>query len=136
MEKCSDQPGEVGGVQTRSGESGLALLLVTILGVVLMSSWAIAWRGTNDTIRVERILKLRESRNEGVSVALYDAVDLLRSGAPATDPCECLVTVTVGGRVVSFKAVYSSMTPLDWDVVVTKATAGEKLLLPDLPASF
>jgi len=128
--------GETHALGDRRGESGVALLLVTILGVVLMSSWAIAWKGTNDTVRIERILRMRGDRNVGVSTALYEAVDLLRSGTPSTDPYTCLVTVIVEGRGLACKAIYSSTSPDVWDVVVTEATAGEEALLPDLPGSF
>lgn len=117
----------------RRDQRGIAMVLVTILGTVMLVAWSIAWRGTADTIRTERVLNLRDARNGGVSAALVEAVDNLRNGEPPSDPYQCIVTV-VDGRPVRCKVVFTGVSTLVWDVDVTKATTDEIATLPTMPA--
>ena len=77
----------------------------------------------------------RAERRTTVEQAMADAVLVLETGLPPSDPYECIVTV-VDGRPVRCKVVYSGITALEWDVTVTLATANEIATLPAAPASF
>ena len=49
---------------TRRSERGFVLLYASILGLLAMGLWMLAWRGTHDTIRTEKFEVSRNVRSD------------------------------------------------------------------------
>jgi hypothetical protein len=125
------------GVKTRRAERGSVLMIVTVMGVLAMALWGLAWRGTHDDIRLERAEVLRDTRTHSLYPALADMVDLLRSGRPPSDPYACLVTVTDATGEWTLAATFSSDGDADhWQVDCRAATETQIAELPAAPPSF
>jgi hypothetical protein len=124
-------------VKARRGERGSVLMLVSVMGLLAMALWGLAWRGTHDDIRLERRELQAEVRTRSLYPALADMLDLLRSGRPPSDPYECLVSISdaTGGWQVA--ASFSSDGDQDhWVVDCRAATSSQIANLPPAPPSF
>jgi hypothetical protein len=121
----------------RRGERGQVLLLVTVLGLLAMGLWLLAWRSTHDAIRMERIAVQRAIRAGSAQAALAQGLDLLASGRPPTDPFVCQTTMTSGADSFACAVSYVSQgSPDEWLVRARLATDDEQAELPAMPGSF
>lgn len=122
----------------RRGERGTVLMLVTVMGLLAMAIWGLAWRGTQDDIRLERFEVQRDLRTKSLYPALADMLDLLRSGRPPSDPYACIVTESDGlGGEWHVTASFSSDGDQDhWNVDCRAATDSDLADLPAAPPSF
>jgi hypothetical protein len=124
--------------RARRAERGSVLMIVTVMGLLAMALWGLAWRGTHDDIRLERVETLRDVRTKSLYPALADMLDLLRSGRPPSDPYACLVTESDGaGGVWQVAATFTSDGDQDhWSVDCRAATETQVADLPAAPATF
>jgi hypothetical protein len=121
----------------RRGQRGTVLLVVAVMGVLAMGFWALALRGTHDSIRDEAFVLRREDRSESVLPAMAQVVDLLRTGQPPEDPYTCLVSVTAGATTWACAVTCTSQgDPEHWLVEARLATEEEEQTLPPVPPSF
>jgi hypothetical protein len=121
----------------RRREQGSVLMIVTVMGLLSMAFFGLAWRGTHDDIRLERRERLCDTRTRSLYPALADMLDLLRSGRPPTDPYECLVTIVDGADEWQIAATFSSDGDQDhWHVDCRLATSEQLAGLPAAPTSF
>jgi len=124
-------------VNAAARQSGLVLVYVSVLGLLMMLIWTLAWNATHETIHVEAVHELRAARDEGVTRVAAYGLGLLETGIPEQDPYECLVTITNGsGTFVGTLQFSSVVWPDTWTVSAWKATESELLMLPEAPASF
>lgn len=122
---------------TRRSERGSALVIVTVIGLLSLGLFGLAWRGTHDAIRVESFERRRAERDESILVALADGVSLLESGRPPSDPFSALMAITGELGDYDCTVTWSSAGDLDtWDVSVAESTEAELLLLDPAPARF
>jgi len=122
---------------TRRGERGAVLLIVTVLGLLAMAVWGLAWRATHDAIRVEGFVVQRDARARSVLPALAHGIALLRLGHPPTDPYECIDTVADGAETHACTLVFTSQGSSEtWRVDARLATEEEQSELPPMPATF
>ena len=118
-------------------QRGTVLMVVAVMGVLAMGFWALALRGTHDSIRDEAFVLRREDRTQSVLPALAQGVDLLRTGRPPEDPYECLVSVVADGTTWACAVSFSSQgDPDHWLVEARLATEEEEGSLPPVPPSF
>ena len=124
-------------VNARRRERGSVLMIVTVMGVLSMALFGLAWRGTHDDIRLERRERLCETRARSLYPALADMLDLLRSGRPPIDPYECIVSISDGADEWQVVATFSSDGDQDhWNVDCRAATSEQFAELPAAPLSF
>ncbi len=119
------------------GERGHALLLATVLGIVAMSAWALAFLTTRDLIRTEKVVAQRAERDASVTRALAHALELLRTGLPPDQPYECVYAFEDGEQKHQCTLVYSKDEDTGhWTVEARCSTETELGMLPDAPESF
>lgn len=121
----------------RRHERGSVLLFTVVAGLLAMGVWLLAWRATHDAIRVEKFNVGREVRRESVLEGLNQAVALLRTGRPPSDPYQAVVSVSGASTTYDCTVTYTSDIDQDhWIVEVDPATDEETGSLPALPSSF
>ena len=122
---------------TTRPQRGFVLVYVSVLGLLMMLIWGLAWRGTQDAIRIERGDVWRTTREESVIQAGAVGLELLSTGLPPSDPYECIVSVSGATDSFDVYVSYSSIFyPHTWTVDARLATDDEVLMLPAAPASF
>ncbi len=117
----------------------MVLVYVTVLGLLMALMWTLAWRATQDAIRVERAASWRDKRDASVTRAGAQALTLLSTGRPPSDPYTCLITVVDedDSSLHVCTAEFSSVTyPHTWTVDVWEATEAEQATLADAPETF
>ena len=119
------------------GERGFILVAVSVMGLLMMAIWAVAYRSTADLIRVEALHVERDARDVSVTRALAAALALLETGEPPSDPYACLFTITEGAATYTCTGTYASVVyPDTWTVTATLSTDDEIATLPAAPATF
>ena len=128
---------ERAGRRSQRGEGGYVILYVTILGLLAMGLWGLAWRATHDTIRTEKFEVRRAVRSEGVAAALAEGLLLLETGRPPSDPFQCVKTVANGTDSYACTLTYTSQGDQDhWEVTSRIATPDELQNLSPAPGTF
>ncbi len=122
---------------TRRGERGQVLLIVTVLGLLAMAAWGLAWRATHDAIRTDRVMVQRALRTASVLPALAHGAAALRGGHPPSDPFECIDTLIDGTESYDCLLLFTSQINSEtWQVSCRIATPSEVSSLPTLPLAF
>jgi hypothetical protein len=123
--------------EPRRSEQGFVLLYASILGLLAMGLWMLAWRGTHDTIRTEKFEVTRNVRSESVMQAMGWALNLLGTGRPPSDPYACIFTVPGSSTSHDCTVIFTSAGDEDhWQVEATPATSAELGSLPPAPSTF
>ena len=118
-------------------ERGSVLVATAIIAMLAMAVWAIAFRATLDSIRVERFFVNRHERDSSVTRALAAATGLLQTGHPPTDPYSCIVTVVDGEVTYDCTVSYTKVgNPDTWFIESRPSTESELATLPPAPSTF
>jgi hypothetical protein len=119
-------------------QRGFVLVYVSVLGILMALMWVLAWRGTQDAIRVERSFEWREARDTSVIRAGAEAMELMETGLPPTEPTySCIITIVDEDEIYNCTVLFSSVVYWHtWTVDVWPSTDAELATLPAAPGSF
>ena len=123
-------------------ERGHTVLIATVLGIVAFSAWALAFLTTRDLVRTEKLIELRNERDQSVTRALARGIYLMRTGFPPSEPYECIVGV--GEAADAESPLYECTVRFErepgdderWTVTATRSTEEELGILPEAPERF
>lgn len=110
------------------------LLFAAALGVLAMAIWVVAWRATHDAIRVERFVDRRDEADATTLTAVANALALLETGTPSSDPYEA-IDEPMPGKPQKV-TIGSGEFEGEWVVEAVPADDEDVATLPTLPASF
>lgn len=96
----------------RSRQQGNAMLLVLLLTSTALGLTTVAYRATDDAIRVEDYQRKRDFRDEVITSGLVSGVQLLRTGPPPADPFRYVLPNQISGGGVFFTLVEIERNPL------------------------
>jgi len=96
--------------------------------------WAVAFRASSSQLRVEQARVLRDSRTTFSANGSADAMRLLQTGDPPTDPYSCKLAVTEDGQTRYVLLTFARIGPSRW--TVTSARTDESDPTIDAPATF
>ena len=113
---------------------GYALPAVLLFLLFAFSAWAVFFRSSGSSLRVEQARVLRASRDTFSAPAMADGLRLLETGSPPSDPYACKVTLTQDGVTKYFLLNYEKIGPTRWTLSCTATDADD--LHPDKPATF
>ena len=117
-------------------QRGHALILTTILGIMALGAWAMAFLTTRDLVRVEKSVAQRELRDESVTRALATGVKLLRTGTPEDDTYACIVNVPAEVGEHNCTLQFDKQENERWSVEARISTEDEIASLPPVPSTF
>jgi hypothetical protein len=109
--------------------------LVLVLLVLIFSAWAVAFRQTAALLRIETVQAGRVDLSQTNVLALSQALVLLQTGTPETQPTwdavrsQYACTTTIDEQ--SFVLTYKKLAPGSWSVLCTPGSQG-----PAMPATF
>lgn len=119
---------------TNSKRTGYAMLLVLVLNALLLGIYGVAFRHLSAAIRVESARAHSYRRDEGSLKAVTQAMILLETGLPPSDPyeCETIINTSTGPRGIT--VVFDSEGPGLWEV--TAAPTVPPSSPPPMPLTF
>lgn len=117
-------------------ERGFVLIYTAVMGLLIMTVWALALRATRDSVAVERFHLEQEARHHSVTRAAAAALLLLETGTPPGSPYECIVTTSEGGKTYDCKLTFANVLLERWSVEAELASEAEVASLPVIPESF
>ncbi len=88
------------------------MLLVLLLTSTALGLTTVAYRATDDAIRVEDYQRKRDFRDEVITSGLASGVQLLRTGPPPADPFRYVLPNLISGGGVFFTLVEIERNPL------------------------
>ena len=118
------------------GERGHALILTTILGIMALAAWAMAFLTTRDLVRVEKSVAQRALRDESVTRAMATGVKLLRTGTPEADTYACIVNLPAAEGEHNCTLRFDKQEGERWSVEAYMSTEDELVSLPPVPSTF
>jgi hypothetical protein len=113
---------------------GYALPAVLLFVVFAFGAWAVLFRSCGSVLRVEEARTLRDTRAVWSAPAMGDALRLLQTGDPPSDPYACKLTLTQDGQTKYYRLTYEKIGPVRW--TVTAAITDVDDTSPDAPATF
>jgi hypothetical protein len=119
-------------------DSGHALLLAAMLGILVFALWNIAYRATQDAEGMDSGAPKRIAQLEALPAGVARAGRLLRTGAPANSPFQCVYRHYFGpGNNQPVTLEFRNKGAENrWQVVATLSTKNEARQLPTVPLSF
>ena len=118
----------------RSSRSGYALLTVMIFLVLMLAATGVVHRHLSSTLRIERARVQAEQRDEALIHALANAMELLETGTPPTDPYVCRTTIDMSQGLESITVIYEHEIDEIWNVHAAPTSPDENPQI--MPASF
>lgn len=121
-----------------STQSGHALLLAALMGVMAFALWTTAYRSTQDALALASTEAERDERYHVLTEAMARAGHLLETGAPPFGSYSCISRHRLGAGdwravVLQFERQGRSER---WAVETRLATQAELRRLPAAPATF
>jgi hypothetical protein len=113
---------------------GYVLPAALLFVLVAFGAWAVLFRSCATVIRVEQARSLRDTRSVWTAPAMADALRLLQTGDPPSDPYACKLALTQNGEMRYFHLNFEKIGPVRWTVTATKTDADD--VAPDAPATF
>ena len=113
---------------------GYAMLLVVVFMVLFFALWSVAYHQMAADLRFEAVQAQRVLRDEGSTQALAQALALLETGLPPSQPYACGVTVNTSTGPRSFAVTFSLEGPNQWSVQAAPLQLGENP--PPMPVTF
>ncbi len=122
----------------RNGQSGHALLMVSMFGVIALGVWVLAMFATLDAQLFESNTARRELRSEQMVDSVAFAGSLLRTGTPPRNNYECIHSQkNKRGEAVKVVLKFERFGgDLRWKVQARAATGKDIRRLPPAPDSF
>jgi hypothetical protein len=115
-------------------QDGYALVIVIAFMTLLFSLSGLVYRQLGAALRVEAVRSAQVVRDEGSLHALAQALALLQTGAPPSNPYECAATIDTSSGSRGFTVTMTSDDGLQWTVHVAPTPQGET---PDpMPTGF
>jgi hypothetical protein len=117
-------------MRRRPGRSGFVLILVLALLMLLLASWSVSLRHTGTLLRLESTRANYTETTEPVVLALTEALQLLETGTPETQPTwsaqkltySCTGTVDTSGGTQSFNVTFIKQPSGTWLVQAVPGT--------------
>jgi hypothetical protein len=116
--------------------SGFALLAAVAVALLTLAAWAVAYRAMQDSIRTEGFFYARAKRDTTVTRALAQGIGLLRTGAPPSDPYQCVMTMDSGETHRPCTVTFTGLGASTWQVESHPSTDAEAASLPAAPDHF
>jgi hypothetical protein len=113
--------------------SGYALLLVVTFIAIVFSIAALCHRQLVSVLRNEHARELRVERDTGSLNVAAQAIDLLETGDPPTDPYVCTTTVDFPQGTRTYVVTFTNIGFDDWTVDVIRDDSASA---PTMPGSF
>lgn len=113
---------------------GYAMLSVLVFLTVAMIFVGVNQRRISAMLRVERAQMDATDYNEGAVTAAGNALTLLETGLPPSDPYECGVTLSTSAGNRSFSVRFERVSGNEWSIHV-RPIADTSGLLP-MPSTF
>jgi hypothetical protein len=118
----------------RTGRRGYALVIVIAFMTLLFSLSALVYSHLGAALRVELVQSAQKVRDEGAMHALAQALALLQTGTPPSNPYEGGVTIETSAGTRAFTVTMSSDDGLQWTIHVALTPDGES---PEpMPSAF
>lgn len=95
----------------RTSQQGNAMLLVLLLTSTALGITTVAYRATDDAIRVEDYQRDRDFRDQVITNALAGGVQLLRTGEPLADPFRYVVPTKINDGSTFYTLVEIKKNP-------------------------
>lgn len=118
----------------RAPRRGYAMVTVMIFLAVSLVLVSISQRRLAAVLRVERARTHVELRDEGSVHALAQALELLETGPPPSDPYECATDIDTSLGTRSYKVTYNSDGTNQWTVLAAPTPDGQNP--PSMPVTF
>lgn len=95
----------------RMGQHGNAMLLVLLLTSTALGITTVAYRASDDAIRVEDYQRDRDFRDQVITSALAGGVQLLRTGEPVAEPFRYVVPTKISDGSTFYTLVEIKKNP-------------------------
>lgn len=114
--------------------AGYSLVLVLIFMLMLLSLLSLAYRHVGAALRVESVRSAQGTRDEGSLQAIAQALAVIGTGVPPSNPYVCGVTINTSAGPRSFTLTMVSEVENQWSVHSAPTAVGDN---PDpLPITF
>lgn len=120
--------------RSRTGRRGYALMLVMFFNLLFLSLLGVAWRGAGSALRLQAVRQVQNRRDQGVIPALAQAMQLLETGTPPSDPYVCGVALNTSEGARSFTVTFTSEGENLWAVRGAPTASGESPI--PMPETF
>jgi hypothetical protein len=107
---------------------------VLLFLVFAFATWTIYFRSSASLLRVEQARVERETRDQWTAPAMAQALRLLQTGMPPTDPYSCKLELTQDGVTKYFLLSYERISAARWTVTAAPTTSDEVAV--DAPSTF
>ena len=100
------------------------MVMVVIFIVLFTAMLGVVFRELAGALQVETLHKLEVQRDTGTFVALSQALALLQTGLPPTNPYECSVTINTATGPQAFNVTFTSPDEVNWQVQTAPSADG------------
>jgi hypothetical protein len=114
--------------------SGYAMVLVLLFLILMFSLMTLAYGRLGAALRAESVRAKKVQRDEGSTQALAQALALLETGLPPSNPYSCTTNISTSLGASPFTVTFALQSDKIWKVESTPTAPGE--ILPAMPATF
>ena len=115
-------------------QRGYALPAVLMFLMLAFGVFAVIFRSSASSIRIEQARVLRQSRIEWTAPAIAQGLRLLETGAPPLENYQCIVTLTQGAQTKYFLLTFDHVSGTRWTLHCQPSPTN--IGYPEAPATF
>jgi hypothetical protein len=98
---------------------------VLLFLVFAFAAWTVYFRGSASLLRIEQARVERETRDIWTAPAMAQALRLLQTGTPPTDPYSCKLELTQDGVTKYFRLSYEQVSSTRWQVTAAPTASDD-----------